>query len=92
MQKVSGSLEECRSLNFYLKTFEQKVYDTYHELMRDREAVTCGALKNKLLVRDVQTRRLIPIFQEHNDRMEKLIGKEFAKGTFGYTNKISSIS
>ncbi|MCS4304865.1 hypothetical protein [Chryseobacterium sp. BIGb0232] len=24
---------------------------------------------------------LIPIFQDHNNRMEKLVGKEFAKGT-----------
>ncbi|SIT02810.1 Phage integrase SAM-like domain-containing protein [Chryseobacterium piscicola] len=81
MQKVSGSSEECRSLNYYLKTFEQKVYDTYHGLMRDKETVTCEALKNKLLGKGELNRTLIPIFQDHNDRMEKLIGKEFAKGT-----------
>ncbi|VFA44090.1 site-specific integrase [Chryseobacterium indologenes] len=81
MQKVSGSSEECRSLNYYLKTFEQKVYDTYHGLMRDKETVTCETLKNKLLGKGELNRTLIPIFQDHNDRMEKLIGKEFAKGT-----------
>lgn len=27
-------------------------------------------------------RTLIPIFEEHNDRMKALIGKEFAKGTY----------
>ncbi|WP_139422711.1 site-specific integrase [Chryseobacterium mulctrae] len=80
MQKVSGSSEECRSLNYYLKTFEQKVYDTYHGLMRDKETVTCETLKNKLLGKGELNRTLIPIFQDHNDRMEKLIGKEFAKG------------
>ena len=46
-QKVSGSSEESKSFNFYLKTFEQKVYDTYHELMRDKESVTCESLKNR---------------------------------------------
>lgn len=81
MQKVSGSSEECRSLNYYLKTFEQKVYETYHELIRDKETVTCEALKNKLLGKGELNRTLMPIFQDHNDRMEKLIGKEFAKGT-----------
>lgn len=60
MQKVSGTSEECRSLNFYLKTFEQKVYDTYHELIRDKEKVTCEALKNKLVGRGRLTRTLIP--------------------------------
>ncbi|WP_317127044.1 phage integrase SAM-like domain-containing protein [Chryseobacterium carnipullorum] len=81
MQKVSGSSEECRSLNYYLKTFEQKVYDTYHELIRDKEAVTSEAIKNKLVGRGRITRTLIPVFQDHNDRMEKLIDKEFAQGT-----------
>ena len=81
MQKVSGSSEECRSLNFYLKTFEQKVYDTYHELMREKESVTCESLKNKLLGKGERTRMLIPIFEDHNNRMEKLIDKEFAQGT-----------
>jgi len=81
MQKVSGSSEECKSLNFYLKTFEQKVYDSYHELIRDKETVTCEALKNKLVGRGRLTRTLIPVFQDHNDRMEKLIDKEFAQGT-----------
>lgn len=80
-QKVNGSTEENKSLNFYLKTFEQKAYDVYHGLMKDKEAITCENLKNKLLGRDERDRMLIPIFQDHNDRMEKLIGKEFAQGT-----------
>ncbi|AYN01775.1 hypothetical protein EAG08_17030 [Chryseobacterium sp. 3008163] len=83
MQKVGGSSEECRSLNFYLKTFEQKVYDAYHSLVKDKERVTCETLKNKLLGRNELSRTPIPIFQNHNDRMEKLIGKEFAIGTLG---------
>ena len=80
-QKVSGSSEESKSFNFYLKTFEQKVYDTYHELMREKESVTCESLKNKLLGKGERTRMLIPIFEDHNNRMEKLIDKEFAQGT-----------
>ena len=80
-QKVNGSSEESKSFNFYLKTFEQKVYDTYHELMRDKESVTCESLKNKLLGKGERTRMLIPIFEDHNKRMEKLIDKEFAQGT-----------
>ena len=80
-QKVSGSSEESKSFNFYLKTFEQKVYDTYHELMREKESVTCESLKNKLLGKGERTRMLIPIFEDHNKRMEKLIDKEFAQGT-----------
>ena len=80
-QSVKGFSEECKSLNFYLKTFEQKVYDTYHKLIRDGELVSSELLKNKLLGKDQKNRMLIPIFKDHNCRMEKLVGKEFAKGT-----------
>jgi len=80
-QSVKGSSEESKSLNFYLKIFEQKVYDTYYELIREKEIISCEVLKNKLLGRDQNNRMLIPIFQDHNDRIEKLVGKEFTKGT-----------
>lgn len=80
-QKLNGFSEDIRSFNFYLKSFEQKVYDTYHLLMRDKETVTSEMLKNKLLGKGEKSRMLIPVFQEHNSRMEKLIGIEFAKGT-----------
>ena len=62
-QSVKGSSEECKSLNFYLKTFEQKVYDTYHKLIRDGEPVSSELLKNKLLGKDQKNRMLIPIFR-----------------------------
>lgn len=80
-QKSSGSTEESKSLNFYLKSFEQKVYDSYHQLMKDKSKVTTETLKNKLLGKGEVTRTLISIFEDHNERMDKLVGKEFAKGT-----------
>ncbi|WP_326982604.1 Arm DNA-binding domain-containing protein [Chryseobacterium sp. MYb264] len=57
-QNVKGISEECRSINFYLKTFEQKVYDTYHLLIRENEKISCELLKNRLLGKD-QNRRVI---------------------------------
>ena len=82
-QKVTGNTESVKSLNFYLKTFEQKVYDGYHLLMKENSFITTENLKNELLGTEVKKRMLIPIFEDHNNRMEKLVGKEFAKGTLG---------
>lgn len=48
-QKVNGVSEDVKALNFYLKTLEQKVYDAYHQLLRENEEVNCEILKNKLL-------------------------------------------
>lgn len=80
-QKPNGLSEEMKMLGFYLKTLEQKVYNTYHELLRDKIKVTSESLKNKLLGKGEKARTLIPVFKDHNDRMEKLLGIEFAKGT-----------
>ena len=80
-QKVSGSNEAAKSFNLYLKTFEQKVYDTYNALQRDEGLITCQILKNKILGIGERSRTLLQIFRDHNDRMEKLVGSEFAKGT-----------
>lgn len=86
MQKVNGTTEEVKSLNFYLKTFEQKIYNIYHDLIKDNEKVTCEILKNNFLGTTELSRSLIPIFVDHNERMEKLVGKEFASGTLGRYN------
>ncbi|GGG43450.1 Arm DNA-binding domain-containing protein [Epilithonimonas arachidiradicis] len=40
-QKVTKSSEESKSINFYLKSFEQRVYDIYHQMIRDKETPTC---------------------------------------------------
>lgn len=40
---------ECKSFNYYLKIFEQKAYDTYHNLIRENESVSNLILKNRLL-------------------------------------------
>lgn len=80
-RKVTGSSQESRTLNTYLKTLEQKVYDHHYEMLKEKNDVTAMALKSKLLGKDLEQRMLIPIFQTHNDRMEALVGREFAPGT-----------
>jgi site-specific recombinase XerD len=80
-QKVNGNTEEAKSLNAYLKTLEQEVYETQHLLLKDKTTVTTEGLKNKLLGIDNQKRYLVPIFEDHNKKIEALIGDEFAQGT-----------
>ncbi|AZI22505.1 site-specific integrase [Chryseobacterium taklimakanense] len=80
-QKVNGHTESVKMMNQYLKTFEQQVHNAHHELMKDGSLVTSETLKNKLTGKNEKGRMLIPIFQDHNRRMEALVGKEYAKGT-----------
>ena len=80
-QKVSGTTDEVKSLNAYLKTLEQEVYTAHHELLKDKVIVTTETLKAKLLGNDEKQRMLVPIFKDHNRKIEILVGDEFAPGT-----------
>lgn len=80
-QRLNGNSEAVKSLNSYLKSFEQKAYDAYHFLLKEKDKPSCEDLKNKIFGVEPAQRMLIPIFQDHNNRMSQLIGKEFAKGT-----------
>ena len=81
LQKVSGNTEQVKSLNAYLKTMEQEVYDAHHELMKDKRCTTSYTLKSRLIGTDQRALMLIPIFQDHNDKIKSLLGLEFAAGT-----------
>ena len=80
-QRASGSSEEIKALNFYLKSFEQKIYDAYHCLLREKNLITSQDLKNHLLGVKERSRMLVSIFEDHNNRMAQLLDKEFSKGT-----------
>jgi len=79
--KALGNTQEAKILNLYLKTLEQQVYDYHYQLLKEENDVTAVGLKSKLLGTDVSTRMLIPIFQDHNDKVEALVGQDFAPGT-----------
>ena len=72
--KAKGTSEEARSLNSYLDIIRSKIYDHQRDLSHTGEIVSVETVKAKLLGTDVKHRMLIPIFQEHNQRMKSLIG------------------
>lgn len=80
-QKVSGSSEEIRGINSYLKNIAKEVYEAHDLLLREEKEITALNLKNRVLGLDSGRRFILEIFQEHNDKMKALVGKEFAQGT-----------
>ncbi|WP_431213364.1 Arm DNA-binding domain-containing protein [Puia sp. P3] len=80
-QKVSGTSEEVRAINAYLKNMAKEVHEAHDVLLREEKEITAASLKNRLLGIDSGQRFILKIFQEHNDKMKALVGKEFALGT-----------
>jgi len=81
LQKVIGNTEEVKTINAYLKTLEQEVYEAHHLMMKDKKIATSSALKSKLFGIEERARMIIPIFQDHNDKIKSLVGQEYAPGT-----------
>ena len=81
LQKVIGTSIEVKTLNAYLKTLEQQVYEAHHQILKDKDQATSTTIKAKLQGTDKRVRMLVPIFQDHNNKIKELVGKEYAPGT-----------
>jgi hypothetical protein len=81
LAKMRGTTEEARSINSYLDLMKTKVFNAQMELMHRNENLTIEKIKEKLLGTETRQRMLVPIFEDHNNKIKELPGKEYAPGT-----------
>lgn len=81
--KAKGNTEESRAINYYLDALKQKVYNYQSEIIRENNPLTIETFKNKWLGNKEKTRSVLEVFQHHNEQLQKLIGSDFSKSTFG---------
>jgi len=81
LAKMRGSTEEARSINSYLDMMRSKVLSAEMDLMHKEEELSIENFQSILLGRNRSGRMLIPIFQDHNNKMKELLGKKYAPGT-----------
>lgn len=79
--KMKGSSEEARSINSHLTLLKTQIIDTQMELIHKKTPITTESFKSKILGVDEKERMLVPIFQDHNNKIKELLGKEYAAGT-----------
>ena len=79
--KVKGTNEEARTINSHLDYLKNQVFEAEKRLYKKDNQVTSENLKNELFGGSETKRMIIPIFQDHNDKIKELLGKEFAPGT-----------
>lgn len=82
-QKMLGNSEEARSINAYLKKVEHKVYDAYELILSKKDKVHIDDIRDVLLGRTEASRKkfIVAVFQEHNNQVTALVGKEFTAST-----------
>ena len=81
LAKMKGATDEARSINSYLDLMKSKVLNAQMELLHRNETLSIENFKNKLLGTEERQRMLVPIFQDHNNKIKELVGKEYASGT-----------
>ncbi len=81
MSKMKGTSEEARSINVYLDLMKSKVLDIQMELIHNNKELTIEVFKSRLFGLPERQRMLIRIFQDHNNKIKELLGKEYAPGT-----------
>lgn len=79
--RAKGTTPEAKTINAYLDTIKNSVYEHQQQLIRANKPVNSENMRNKILGVEKRKYILITIFQQHNDEMEALIGKEYAWGT-----------
>lgn len=86
INRVDGKKEDARTINAYLKIVEDKVDQAHTDLFKADKEITAVSLKNKFLGVEEEAHTLLTAFQDHNDKMEALIGKDFTEGTLSKYN------
>ena len=81
LAKMKGQSDEARSINGYLDMMRNKVLGAELQLINKKEELSIENFQTILLEKERNVRMLIPIFQDHNDRMKELLGKQYAPGT-----------
>lgn len=79
--KAAGTIQEVRDLNHYMDNLKYKIYKIYERLQQDENIVSALIIKNIYLGKDQEYIMILKIFQDHNDQVEQLVGKDFAAGT-----------
>jgi len=80
-EKLTGTKEEVKDFNNYLDALRNKIYAIHQQLLRRDTKITSEAIKNSYLGIDENQMMLLEVFENHNEQMKMLIGKEYALST-----------
>lgn len=80
--RAKGQTKEALQLNRYLDSIKGQMITHYHSLSEANEVVTASMVRDAFLGTNIKSNTLLAVFEEFNDRQEKLIGIDLAQSTF----------
>ncbi|PKD20831.1 recombinase [Salegentibacter salinarum] len=83
--KATGNSAQAKAVNRFLSKVENDIYNAHQRLVDKGDFFSSKDIIDIYLGKDKkkedEEKILLEIFQEHNDRVNRLVGKDFAKGT-----------
>ena len=79
--KAKGKNPEVSGLNDYLNSIRGQIFQYQQELQEAGREITSKALLNAFQGIGEKHWKLVELFQEHNNNMEKLVGKDYSIST-----------
>ncbi len=79
--KLMGSSPTTKEVNRNLDMIKKNVYRAYQDMMDKQQDITALKLRNRYLGKDDSRKHILEVFDEHNAKMEKLVGKDYTMRT-----------
>lgn len=77
--KVNGYSIEARQTNRHLDVIKNRIYEIYQNLLHeDIDIVSASSIRDEYIGTNKNRKLILELFEEHNLRMERLIGKDFS--------------
>lgn len=80
--KVKGTSAEAKAINSFLDTLQGKAHAIHRAIIQEGKSISIELFKDRWFGIAEKPVMLMEVFQEHNDKMEKLVGQDYAYGTF----------
>jgi hypothetical protein len=82
--RAEGKTDYARSINSYLDTLQQKVFEAKRQLIELDQEITPARIKDLMLGKKINNQQrymLMEQFKQHNEQMKALVGSDYSVST-----------
>lgn len=79
--RATGNSKEALILNTYLAEVKSDLFSSFQQLKYEEMDITAETLRNRYLGKDRNQKMILEIFEDHNQKLEGLIGSDYSPGT-----------
>lgn len=85
--RVKGAGQNAYELNTYLDEIKHKLYNIHGKLVAKGKTFTAQTIVDRLFATEKNERMLIALYQEHNEGIRELVGREYSIGRYYQHNR-----